>query len=44
MLAEGIIYGYKRDKSMRPIIIVQCEKILDMTVSDFVLFTDLDGL
>lgn len=28
MLRQGVIYGYKRDKMQRPIIIVDCAKIL----------------
>jgi len=28
MLSEGVIYGHKRDKQFRPIIIVDCMKIL----------------
>jgi len=28
ILREGIIYGYKRDKCFRPIIMINCEKIL----------------
>ena len=35
MLNQGVIYGYKRDKSMRPIICVSCDKILQMPVSSF---------
>ena len=30
MLATGVIYGHKRDKCQRPIIIVSCSKILEM--------------
>ena len=30
ILCSGVIYGYKRDKRMRPVIIVDCQKILAM--------------
>lgn len=30
MLCTGVIYGHKRDKMFRPIIIVNCAKILEM--------------
>ena len=33
MLSEGVIYGHKRDKQMRPVIIVNCAKILEREVS-----------
>lgn len=35
ILATGLIYGHKRDKNMRPIIVVDCSKILAMAVSKF---------
>lgn len=30
MLSSGVIYGHKRDKCQRPVIIVSCVKILQM--------------
>lgn len=30
MLAQGVIYGHKRDNCFRPIIIVNCAKILSL--------------
>lgn len=30
ILNTGVIYGYKRDKSFRPVIMVDCQKILSM--------------
>lgn len=32
-LEKGIVYGYGRDKRFRPIIVVNCQKILDNAVS-----------
>ena len=34
ILTSGVIYGYKRDKSLRPIVVVDCQKILAMQVSE----------
>jgi len=33
ILASGVIYGYKRDIKFRPVVIVNCQKILQMEVS-----------
>ena len=39
VLASGLIYAHKRDKNLRPVIMVDCSKILAMAVSESPLIT-----